>query len=200
MKAISRIYESGEHLLELINDILDISKAESGRLELALEPVSIKEVVDAAIQLVTPQAMKKRLRITTSLDNNLDTFSADLRRLKQMLVNLLSNAVKFTRENGRVGIEVAREQDSESITFNVWDTGIGIPAGKIKRLFQPFVLIDGALSREFAGTAWAWRWCAAWPNCTAAVWVWKARRGPAAAFGSPCRCLRWLNVSISIHR
>ena len=150
--AVSRIYESGQHLLELINDILDVSKAESGRLELSKEPVNVKEVVDAAIRLVTPQAMKKRLRISTSLDSNLGTLAADTRRIKQMLVNLLSNAVKFTPEKGRIGIEVTREQGGETISFSVWDTGIGIPPEKIGSLFQPFVQIDSALSREYTGT------------------------------------------------
>ena len=149
---VSRIYESGEHLLLLINDILDISKAEAGRLEIDLEPVNIKEVIDSAVRLVTPQAMKKHLLISTSLDSNPGTFKADPRRIKQMLVNLLGNAVKFTREKGQVGIEVTRAEGGETITFSVWDTGIGIPADKINQLFLPFVQIDSALSREYTGT------------------------------------------------
>jgi signal transduction histidine kinase/DNA-binding response OmpR family regulator len=149
---LGTIRESGEHLLSLINDILDVSKAESGRIELQPEPIDLKGLIDSALRLINPQAMKKRLRIFTALDSNLGTIAADGRRLKQMLVNLLGNAVKFTPQGGQVGLEVTRESEGESIRFTVWDSGIGIPDDKIALLFQPFMQLDTALSREYAGT------------------------------------------------
>jgi PAS domain S-box-containing protein len=149
---LSTVRESGEHLLNLINDILDVSKAESGRMELQLETFDLRNLIDAALRLITPQATKKSLRLTTTFDSELGTIAADERRIKQMLVNLLSNAVKFTPEGGKVGLEITREQGGEAIRFTVWDTGIGIPADKIHELFQPFVQIDSSLSREYTGT------------------------------------------------
>jgi PAS domain S-box-containing protein len=146
------IRESGEHLLDLINDILDLSKAEAGRMELQIETIEVKELINSALNLTNPQAVKKQLRISTTLDSDTGTISADSRRLKQMLVNLLSNAVKFTPEQGQVGIEVTREHGGDAIRFSVWDTGIGIPSEKIGFLFQPFIQLDSSLAREHAGT------------------------------------------------
>jgi PAS domain S-box-containing protein len=149
---LQTIYESGEHLLNLINDILDFSKAEAGSMDLQTEPVNIRDLVDSSLRLLNPQAMKKHLRIFTAMDSNLGTLTGDPRRLKQMLLNLLINAVKFTPENGQVGLEITRESEGETIRFTVWDNGIGIPAGQIARLFQPFVQLDSALSRQYTGT------------------------------------------------
>ena len=149
---LDTVRESGEHLLALINDVLDVSKAESGHLELQLEAVDLKELIDSALRLVNPQAAKKRLRISFSADSSLGTLTADGRHLKQMLVNLLSNAVKFTPNGGQVGLEVTRETGGDSIRFTAWDTGIGIPADKLQLLFQPFVQLDSALAREYGGS------------------------------------------------
>jgi PAS domain S-box-containing protein len=146
------IYESGNHLLEMINDILDLSKIDSGRIELRPEPAVVEAVCQSALRMIKQQAYKKRLNITLSLDINAGTISIDERRLKQMLVNLLSNAVKFTEDKGKVGLEVNREQGGDALRFTVWDTGIGIPANKIETLFQPFVQLDSALNRQYTGT------------------------------------------------
>lgn len=146
------IHESGRHLLELINDILDVAKVESGKLELISGPVDIARVCNASINLIKQSASKQRLSVSLEIEANLSGLIADEKRLKQMLVNLLGNAVKFTPEEGRIGLKVSCSQDKKVICFQVWDSGIGISEAQIKRLFQPFVQLDSSLSRKFQGT------------------------------------------------
>lgn len=152
LKYSHNIEESGRHLLELINDILDLSKIEAGKMELELGPVSIKSVCEASLRLVKQLAHKKQLQVSQSIDGSSTTLIADERRLKQVLVNLLSNAIKFTPENGQIGLEVKKDVAQQAIHFTVWDTGIGIPPEDMARLFQPFVQLDSKLSRQYAGT------------------------------------------------
>ena len=146
------IYASGHHLLDLINDILDLSKVEAGKVELQLERMSVEEVCLASMQFVKQSAQKKNLRLATSLDTQVTTIRADARRLKQMLVNLLGNAVKFTPEGGEVGLKVEGDAVQQVVRFTVWDTGIGIAQADMAQLFQPFVQLDNRLSREYSGT------------------------------------------------
>jgi PAS domain S-box-containing protein len=146
------ISESGYHLLGLINDILDVSKIEAGKLGLEIAPVDIDMACHAALRLVRQQAAQKRLKVSYSREADVIGLAADDRRLKQMLVNLLSNAVKFTPEGGEIGLLVSSEAEGEIIRFTVWDTGLGIPHEKLDRLFQPFVQLDSSLSRSHAGT------------------------------------------------
>ena len=152
LQALQRIEESGRHLLDLINDILDISKIEAGKLGLEMDTVSVESVCQDSLQFIKESAQKKRLRISTSFHSGLATFQADERRLKQILVNLLSNAVKFTPDGGTIGLEVVDDLEKETILFAVWDTGIGIPADQMKHLFQPFVQLDNSPSRQHKGT------------------------------------------------
>ncbi len=152
LKSLCSIEESGRHLLSLINDILDVSKIEADKLELAIGPVSVESVCQASLGLVKQDAHRKRLSVSTSLDGQVTTIQADARRLKQILVNLLSNAVKFTPEGGAIGLEVVGDVEGQAVRFTVWDTGIGIAPEDMGRLFKPFVQLDSRLSRQHAGT------------------------------------------------
>ncbi len=150
--SLRSIEESGRHLLALINDILDLSKVEAGKLELEMAPMSVEAVCQASLRMVKQNAHKKRLRINSSYDGNVTTLVADERRVKQVLVNLLSNAVKFTQEGGEIGLEVVGDEEAHALLITVWDTGIGIADDHLQQLFRPFVQLDSRLSREFAGT------------------------------------------------
>ena len=142
---------SGTHLLEIINEILDFSKLEAGRYEVHPEPVDLDVVCHTAIQMVVQQARKKNLRMSVSVHINANTIILDPHRLKQILVNLLNNAIKFTNEGGKVGLEVSQDNSADTLTFMVWDTGIGIPADQIAVIFQPFTQLDSTLSRQYEG-------------------------------------------------
>ncbi len=146
------IAESGHDLLVLINDILDVSKMEAGKLALDLYEVDITEICQSAMRLVKQQATQNKIQVTFSQDQAVDRLMADGRRLKQMIVNLLTNAVKFTPEEGKIGLEVTPEADGQNVRFTIWDTGIGIEFKKLPFLFQPFMQLDSSLSRKHAGT------------------------------------------------
>jgi len=152
LRSLRTIERSGRHLLSLINDILDVSKIESGKLELEIGPVSVESVSQASLGLIKQAAHEKRLRVSSTLDSAVTTIQADERRLKQILVNLLSNAVKFTPEGGEIGLEVVGDAEKEVVHFTVWDTGIGISPEEMARLFEPFVQLDSSLSRQHEGT------------------------------------------------
>ncbi len=150
--ALGMIAESGRHLLELINDILDFAKIGAGKMELHREQVSVAEVCQASMNLLRQAAATKQLTIEQSIDPQTVYLRADGRRLKQILVNLLSNAVKFTPTGGRVSLQVRGDPEGGRITFTVSDTGIGIAPDQLERLFQPFVQLDSRLAREYEGT------------------------------------------------
>ncbi len=150
--AVQMLRASGEHLLALINDILDLSKVEAGKMELELEAVEVEAVCQASLKFIQPAARKKNLRISFRHDFQVAIVTADSRHLKQMLVNLLSNAVKFTPGGGQVGLEVEGDAGAHEAHFIVWDTGIGIPPERQGDLFQPFVQLDGSLARRYEGT------------------------------------------------
>ena len=141
---------SGHHLLDLINDILDLSKIEAGRLELDLRSVSVSEVCQTCLRMVRQMAIKKRVGSWMRTDPGLQVVVTDERRLKQMLVNLLSNAVKFTPSGGQVGLEAWT--DGTKVFFSVSDTGIGISPPDLRRIFEPFTQIDSSLARQHEGT------------------------------------------------
>jgi PAS domain S-box-containing protein len=146
------IGESGSHLLELINDILDLSKIEADKLQLLLTPVNIETICQATVRMSREPAIKKRLKIVMEIESFAPTLIADERRLKQILVNLLSNAIKFTPEGGQIGLEVVHDAAAEAVRFTVWDTGIGIAHEHLPSLFKPFVQLDSTLSRQYSGT------------------------------------------------
>ncbi len=146
------VEESGHHLLSLINDILDLSKIEAGKMVIELRSVSVEAVCEASLRMIKEMALKKQLKVTQKIDQDVTVLQADERRLKQILVNLLSNAVKFTSENGQLGLEVVGNLAQQVVHFTVWDTGIGIAPEDMRRLFRPFVQLDSSLSRQYAGT------------------------------------------------
>jgi PAS domain S-box-containing protein len=151
-RALRNIENSGRHLLELINDILDLSKIEADKLDLQLEPCNVADICQASLQLTRGLAQKKRQEVSFSACPPSILVMADPRRLKQMLVNLLSNAVKFTPEGGCLGLEVEGSEANQVIQFIVWDRGIGIKPEDLGRLFQPFTQLDSSLSRQYSGT------------------------------------------------
>jgi PAS domain S-box-containing protein len=151
-KALARIQESGRHLLELISDILDLSKIEAGRMDLDVAPVSVDDVCRQSLQLIQEAAQKKKQSVALQIRDGFTTLMADERRLRQVLVNLLSNAVKFTAEGGSIGLTAMTDDDGDQVRFTVWDSGIGIDAGDQARLFQSFVQLDSSLSRQHPGT------------------------------------------------
>ena len=146
---VACIHSSGDHLLSLINDILDLSKVEAGKEQLTLVPLSVTEVCTDCIQIMQEQAFDKGLQLTSQIDPGVDRCIADERRLKQMLLNLLSNAIKFT-PTGTVSLWVQKQ--AQGISFTVADTGIGIDSEKLTLLFQPFHQLDSGLNRQYQGT------------------------------------------------
>jgi len=151
-KTLQSIEESGRHLLDLINDILDLAKIGAGKLELDIEPVAIESICQASLRLIKQVAQKKRIAVEMAVDPTIGLLNADARRLKQVLVNLLSNAVKFTPEGGSVGLQATGDRARHQVQLSVWDTGIGIAEDQLPSLFQPFVQLDSRLARQYEGT------------------------------------------------
>ncbi len=149
---LETVARSGRHLLALINDILDLSKIEAGKMQLQLDRVSVESICQTSLQFIRQQAHQKHIAISFSTDSSQTTMYADERRLKQILINLLSNAVKFTPQHGKIGLTIASDDPHHTIRFVVWDTGIGIPENQQQRLFQPFVQVDSGLDRQHEGT------------------------------------------------
>lgn len=153
------IRQSGEALLEIINDILDFSKIEAGRMEMEYQAFRLRDAVESALDLVAPRAAEKNLEIGYLMDPLVpEGIVSDPTRLRQILTNLMSNAVKFT-EKGEVVIEIRTETATPPIEanlvclhFTVRDTGIGIPADRMDRLFQSFSQVDASTSRKYGGT------------------------------------------------
>jgi PAS domain S-box-containing protein len=153
-KAIETINSSGEHLLALINDILEISTMAAGQLELKMAEVDVSQLCASSLSLVQPQALLKNIHITSNLAANLDLMMMDERRMRQVLINLLENAVKFTPNHGRITLKVELEITAHGklICFSISDSGIGIATADLPRLFQPFTQVDGNLNRQYEGT------------------------------------------------
>jgi signal transduction histidine kinase len=145
------IFDSGHHLLEVINDILDISKVEAGEFELHEEPTELRGVIEHAARLVQERAESDGLALVLEIDRNLPDLLIDARLIKQSLINLLSNAIKFTPPGGRITVRAGEASDC-SILLSVIDTGIGIPDTDISRILQPFVQVESAFARKHGGT------------------------------------------------
>jgi signal transduction histidine kinase len=145
------IHESGSHLLSLINDVLDMSKIEAGRYDLAEEKLSLASIVDSCIAIVARKAREERISIVNRLDGASPSVQADMRAVKQIVLNLLSNAVKFSRAGGTVVISAVRS-DSGGVTLSVADTGIGIAAEHLPRIAEPFWQGDDSHTRRYEGT------------------------------------------------
>jgi signal transduction histidine kinase/CheY-like chemotaxis protein len=152
---LENIQTSGHHLLNLINGILDLSKVESGKMDLHCEEIPLRELIQQVIGGLQPQAEAKSLTISGQVEEGLDRVTLDAGKLKQILYNLLGNAVKFTPEGGQVRVTArvapgARERDS--LEFSVIDTGIGIQPEDQERIFEPFRQIDTSMARKYTGT------------------------------------------------
>lgn len=150
---LERINKSGKHLLSLINDILDISKIEAGKMVLDLLVFNVRLVVDEVQETVQPLAAANGNTLEVHCAPQLDTIRADAVRLKQCLLNLLSNACKFT-ERGKIALKVDQQllDGREWLVFEVKDTGIGLTSEQAARLFQPFTQADASTTRKFGGT------------------------------------------------
>lgn len=153
VEPLKRVHRAGQHLLDLINDILDLSKIEAGRMELSLDNTRLAPLIEHATETIASLAEKNGNRLTVEVDKNIGSLRTDPIRLRQVLLNLLSNACKFT-ENGVVTV-IAFVRETEAgrwVVIEVSDTGIGIPADKIDVLFSDFSQIDSSEARKKLGT------------------------------------------------
>jgi PAS domain S-box-containing protein len=148
---LGHIRTSGQHLLELINDILDLSKVEAGKLEFFPEPVDLARTVDEVTSVLHRVAAGKQIAVTVEIERGLGELVLDPARLKQVLYNYLSNALKFTPFGGRVTV-LARSEGSDKFRLEVADTGIGISASDCRRLFREFEQLDAGTGKAHAGT------------------------------------------------
>lgn len=144
------IHESGNHLLDVVNDVLDLSRIESGRFELAPGAFDVVELIGSCRRLMEDQACAAGLRIETDLPHSMPDLVADRRAVKQILLNLLSNAIKFSKSGGRIVVGAYR--DGPALLIYVADEGIGIPRNDIARLGDPFLQLESSHDRRHAGT------------------------------------------------
>jgi len=147
---VDSILKGGESLLNLINDVLDLTKIEAGRLELNREPVDLRAALLGVLPVVKPRAQDKRIRISTFLPTDLPPVLADPGKLNQVLLNLITNGIKYTHENGSVSVEARTSGDLVEIWVN--DTGIGIAKEDQQKVFQRFTQIDSSATRSQGGT------------------------------------------------
>ena len=148
---LEKVLRNGRNLLNLINDVLDLSKIEAGRLELELRPVNMCHVIQAVLGSIQPLADEKGLVLVAEVPDTLPPLIADEGRLSQILLNLLSNAVKFTEE-GSVTVTAGLNQEHDALIIRVSDTGIGIPPEQHDRIFEEFYQADGTTTRKHGGT------------------------------------------------
>jgi PAS domain S-box-containing protein len=151
-KSLHIIESSGRHLLELINDILDLSKIEAGKIDFHPQSIGVDDLCRASLAFVKEQAARKSITLGYQEEPTVAKMYADPRRLKQILVNLLTNAVKFTPDNGQVILQVRGDVEQDRIQFSIMDTGIGIALKDLRLLFVPFSQVDSTLTREYEGT------------------------------------------------
>ncbi len=145
------IHDSGTHLLSLINDILDLSKIEAGRMDLHEEQVDFADIVESSVRVVRERVVSAELTLEVDLDDNFPTLHVDERALKQILLNLLTNAVKFTEPGGLVTLR-AQNSGKQGVTISVDDNGLGMEDGDIEKALAPFGQVDSSMTRKHAGT------------------------------------------------
>ena len=145
------IHHSGKHLLDIINDILDLSRIAAGKGELNEEWMSLAETLRATLRMMRERAEEENLILTSEIDQNLPAMMGDPRRVKQVLINLLSNAIKFTPENGAVTVKATTDENG-GLVVSVIDTGIGLSSSAIPTALKPFGQVDASLGRKFEGT------------------------------------------------
>jgi len=149
-KAIKNMDHAARHQLDLVNDLLDLSKIEAGRFEPAFELVSPMEICRDGVEMMQPKAEQTKVLLEMVELAQVDFIRSDGRRVRQMVLNLISNAVKFTPEGGRVTLTIDRGE--REVMILVRDTGIGIPTDEIPRMFEPFSQLDSSLGRTHGGT------------------------------------------------
>jgi len=147
----NNIHESGKHLLAILNDILDVSRLETGVWQLVEREVDFNRVVDSVARMVLDRTTKAGLSLEISCDTDLAEVLADERMVRQMLLNLLSNAAKFTPEQGTISVQSMRNDAGETI-LRVSDTGVGIAEENFEKILMPFGQVENALSRSTSGT------------------------------------------------
>jgi CheY-like chemotaxis protein/two-component sensor histidine kinase len=150
LEAVLDIHASGEELLQMIKDILDLSKVEAGKMEFHIERFPFDDILQSVKSVLSNMIKKKGQNFTVKAPDDLPLIYADKTRLKQILYNLLSNAVKFTPEGGNITVTVS--SDDDKFLFEVEDTGIGIREDDMDKLFKEFVQIDASYSRQYEGT------------------------------------------------
>ncbi len=148
---LNKIHASGQHLLKLVNDVLDLSKIEAGKMEIAPENVNIAQMLADVVNHVSPEAERNGNKLVTHIEPGIETLFTDPVKLRQILVNVANNACKFTSD-GQVDLDVRRAAPDGALLFVVRDTGIGMTAEQIEKLFQDFTQADGSTTRRYGGT------------------------------------------------
>lgn len=146
----NNVFVSGRHLLGIINDILDLSKIESGKMDLVLSEFSVSKLIDSIQVIIKEIAFKKNITIVSHISPKVSVITADEKKTKQIMYNLLSNAIKFTPGGGKVNIEA--DIKDEELLVSVADTGIGIKQKDIDKLFKAFQQIDSEYAQKYGGT------------------------------------------------
>lgn len=152
VEALGRVTRSQQHLLRLINDLLNLARIESGRVDYDLQTISLNDIVESTLPMIDPQIVAKGLRYEVDVPSELKA-AADREKLEQILLNLLSNATKFTPDGGSLRIEgnVAPDAD-DYVELTVLDTGVGIPADRLEHVFEPFVQVESSHAARVEGT------------------------------------------------
>jgi len=149
---LERISDNGKHLLELINDVLDLSKVEAGRMEVEIAPVSLDELVRETLAQMEGRLLGGQVELRAELPTNMASLDTDADKLKQVLINLIGNAIKFTEE-GAITVQVEVEPDTgRPVRIEVRDTGIGIPEDRLEKIFEVFQQADNSTARQYGGT------------------------------------------------
>lgn len=154
---VKNIHSSGKHLLELVNNVLDIAKIEAGKYEMSYETFLVEDMIAEIFNVMKPMADRKAIDLGLSINGNVDSITADMVKLKQVFYNLISNAIKFTPEGGKVSVMIGKEaghgdsEGQEIVTFAVSDTGVGIRSDDLYRIFDEFEQADSAFSRQYGG-------------------------------------------------
>ncbi|MDA8432666.1 MAG: ATP-binding protein, partial [Nitrospiraceae bacterium] len=160
---VSNISASGKHLLQLVNNILDLAKIEAGKIELSYEDFRVREAVEEVVMIMQSLSAKKSVRMEVEIDPAVSVFNADKVKFKQILYNLISNAIKFTPEGGAAGIKVGLASNRDALIpwavdgqdlmkVTVWDRGIGIREDNLERIFEEFEQVDPSFSKNYQGT------------------------------------------------
>lgn len=151
IRPLQAISDSGQHLLSMINDLLDLARIGAGKLDLDLDMVDVSSLMTSTAHVLRAAAARKQVSLSVHMSPGIPLVVADARRLKQILVNLIDNGIKFTAEGGSVGLEVGLDAAASTLELSVWDTGQGIAAADIAKLFKPFAQLEPGLNRKHQG-------------------------------------------------